>query len=284
MHNNLFISILFLTVTTFATDIVRINNIRGEYELDFSNVYEVPIFPDIETMISFPPGYRITLAMPGSPDFVSATVIQNTVYLTRPVDHEVETNVALHVISPEGIEEKLMIRCIGPRRGSAKVLAVHFTQPNTSEVNRVVETMKARYTEQLNQEMSQQEKELKISIHKESMANARAFFVKAGRKSLRKGYKGAEVFLDGIINNRNSTYIYMISSVKNGNCDIISLEKLILGKRAAIPELIEVKQLSANEFYYCWSVPLIQIPKKPIRIKFNLKIWSKSKQFSAKIS
>lgn len=278
-----FIGVLVMVTTIQATQVVQIDRIRGEYELNFSNVYEIPIYPDIETMIALPPGYKITLAMPGSPDFVSASVIQNTIYLTCPVDHRVETNVAVHVITPEGLEEKLMIRCVGPVKGT-KVLAVQFTQPNTSEVNRIVESMKARYTEQLSAELSNQEKSLNRSIHNQTITDAHYFFIHSSRKKINKEYKGAKVFLDGIISSRDNTFIYLLSTVKNGDCNIISLDKITLGNRSLTPELISVRQLSDNEYYYCWSIPQIQIPKKTMRIKFDLKIWSKTQTISAKIS
>lgn len=267
-----------------ATEVVQIEQIRGEYELNFGVIYEVPIYPDIETMIALPAGYKITLAMPGSPDYVSATVIQNTIYLTRPVDHRVETNVAVHVITPDGIEEKLMIRCVGPRKGT-KVLAVHFTRPNTSEVNRIVESMRGRFTEQLNIELSRQEKRLNEDVHEKTLADARYLFIRSSRKKVRKEYKGAEVYLDGMINSRDYTYIYMVSTVKQGECDIVGLEKVSEGDKELTPELVSVQKLAEGAFYYCWSVPRLRVPeKKTMKVEFNVRIWSKVHTLSAKVS
>jgi hypothetical protein len=267
-----------------ATQIVLVDRIRGEYELNFGAVYEIPIYPDIETMVALPPGYKITLAIPGSPDFVSVSVLQNTIYISRPVDHEVETNVVCHVITPEGLEEKLVIRCVGPRKSGVKVLAVQFTNPNSSETNRTIEAMKARYSDQLSAELSDQEKKLTKTIQKESMGDLRYFFVNSDRKDISEEYKGAEVLFDGMVNSKNNTYVYFISTVKNGDCDIVTLESVVRGNARLTPDLVGVKQLSANEYYYCYSIPQIQIPKKKMKIKFEIKIWSKIHTMSIKVS
>jgi hypothetical protein len=269
--------------TQTTTQIVRFDKIRGDYQLNWDCVYELPIYPDIETMIAFPQGYTITLVMPGSPDFVSANVVQNTIYITRPVDHDVETNVTVHVVTPDGVEEKLIIRCIGGNN-KTKILAVNFQKPNTSELNRVVEGMKARYIEQLSSELSNQEKILNISIYNKTVSNVRYLFIHSARKKVRKEYKGAEVYLDGMINSGDNTYIFLISSVKNGPCDIVSLEKIITGTAKIDPILISTKQLTDGEFFYCWSIPQIQIPKKSKKVKFLIKIWSKIQTIKTVIS
>ena len=283
MTRSMAVILLALSLTVGATDIVKVTRIRGDYQLNFDAIYEIPIYPDIETMIAFPPGYTITLVMPGSPDFVSASVVQNTIYVTRPVDHVVETNLAVHIVTPDGIEQKLMIRCVGPRRG-IKVLAVNFTLPNTSEINRIVENMKARYIEQLSAELSNQEKDLKNSIHLKTMTEARYLFVHSSRRRCSKEYKGATVFLDGLINSRDNTYIYLISSVKNGACDIVSLEKVICGSAKIDPELVSSRKISEHEYMYCFSIPQLQLPEKSAKVEFLLKIWSKNHTLSASIS
>ena len=283
MFKSFSILIIAVCLSVSATEIVKVTKIRGDYQLNFDDIYEIPIYPDIETMIVFPPGYTITLVMPGSPDFVSASVLQNTIYITRPVDHIVETNLAVHIVTPDGLEQKLMIRCVGPRRGK-KVLAVNFTRPNTSEINRLVENMKARYTEQLSAELSHQEKELNNDIHAKTISDARYLFIRSSRWRCSKEYKGARVFLDGMINSRDNTYIYIISSVKNGACDIVSLEKVLFGSAKIDPELVSARQLSEHEYMYCFSIPQLQLPKKLKKVRFLIKIWSKIHLLSARIS
>jgi len=283
MYMNFILMTLFFCVAVNATQIVKIDKVRGSFQLNFEDVYELPIYPDIETMLSFPAGYTVTLVMPGSPDYISAHVVQNTIYLTRPVDHQVETNVGVHVVTPEGVEEKLVIRCVGPARGT-KVLAVNFTRPNTSEINRVVETMKARYTDQLAAELSHQEKFLKKSIHDKTLSDTRYIFIDAARRQRRKEYKGAQVFLDGMINSQDNTYIYLVSTVQNASCSIVSLEKVMAGNAKVDPQLISVQKLNEHEFLQCWSIPALQIPLKRQKVKFLIKIWSKLHTLSASIS
>jgi len=283
MYRNFIFMTLFFCVAVNATQIVRIDKVRGSFQLNFEDVYELPIYPDIETMVSFPAGYTVTLVMPGSPDYISAHVVQNTIYLTRPVDHQVETNVGVHVVTPEGVEEKLVIRCVGPARGT-KVLAVNFTRPNTSEINRVVETMKARYTTQLAAELSHQEKVLKNSIHDKTLSSARYLFIHGSRWEKRKAYKGAEVFLDGLISSRDNTYIYLVTTVQSGSGDVISLEKVISGNSTAAPEYISTQKLNEHEYLQCWSIPALQITARKQKVRFLIKIWSRVHTLSATIS
>jgi hypothetical protein len=266
-----------------STQVVGISSVRGEYELNFSNVYEIPINPDIETMISLPPGYKITLAMPGSPDYVSANVLQNTLYLTRPVDHIIETNVIVHVVTPEGLEQKLVIRCIGSKK-SAKVLAVQFTKANSSEVNRTIEAMKARYIEQLNAKMSTQEDGIKKTVFNETMSNGRSWFVHTDRKETGKEYDGAEVWVDGMINSGDNTYIYIIANVKQNACNVVALENVMVGKTTYEAQLVGVKELSEKEYYYCYSIPQLTIGKKAIKVNLLTRIWSKTHKITVKIS
>jgi hypothetical protein len=266
-----------------STQVVEISSIRGEYELNFNNVYEIPINPDIETMISLPPGYKITLAMPGSPDYVSANVLQNTLYLTRPVDHIIETNVIVHIVTPEGLEQKLVIRCIGSRR-SAKVLAVQFTKANSSEVNRTIEALKARYIEQMNAKMSAQEDGLKKAVFNETMSNARPWFVHTDRKETGTEYDGASVWVDGMVTSGDNTFIYLIANVKQDACNVIALENVKIGKATYDAQFVGVKELSDNEYYYCYSIPQIAVGKKAIKVNLMTRIWSKLHKITVKIS
>ena len=263
--------------------VVEINGIRGEYELNVSNVYEIPINPDIETMISLPPGYKITLAMPGSPDYVSVNVLQNTLYITRPVDHVVETNVIVHIVTPEGLEQKLVIRCIGSKK-SAKVLAVQFTRVNSSEVNRTIEAMKARYVEQMTAKMSAQEDSVKKNVFISTMVFTRSWFVHADRKKTGVNYNGAEVWIDGMVNSGDNTYVYLLANVKPGACDVVSLINVVVGKASYDAVFVGSVDLTEKETYYCYSIPQIPIGKKGLAIKLMTKIWSKIHKINVKIS
>lgn len=281
----MFLGVVVLCSVAMAQDaqVVEINGIRGEYELNVSNVYEIPINPDIETMISLPPGYKITLAMPGSPDYVSVNVLQNTLYITRPVDHVVETNVIVHIVTPEGLEQKLVIRCIGSKK-SAKVLAVQFTRVNSSEVNRTIEAMKARYVEQLNAKMSAQEDSVKKNVFISTMVFTRSWFVHTDRKKTGVNYNGAEVWVDGMVNSGENTYVYMLANVKQGACDVISLINVMVGKASYDAVFVGSVDLTETETYYCYSIPQIPIGKKGRTIKLMTKIWSKMHKINVKIS
>ena len=215
--------ILVFVALCFADvgSIVVINQERGKYELDFNATYQTYIHQDIETAIILPVGYKFVACMPGSRDYVSAGPLQNTMYISCPVDHDVVTNLTLHVITPEGAEEKLIFKLYG-RKTSPNVLAIEFERPNNSELNRTVEAVKARYTDQMNAKISEQEKNLNKTVHDGTIENARHFWIDP-RGDIKQEYKGADFYLDGMINSRGNTYVYIVSKNYRDGCDIIRL-------------------------------------------------------------
>lgn len=269
-----------------AVTTIPISEERGEYELNPLAVYELPLANDIQTIITLPPGYTLTWTQPGSVDFIAASQIQNTAYVSKAVDHSIETDLILHVTTPLNVEEKLVFRCTSAGKGQ-KVYAVHFTKPNTSEINRVVETMRIRYADQLNSKLTDEEKRLGVAIHDETMTDERNFFIAGHRKSIKKEYKGATVYLDGLTNSRNSTFIHLIASVNSDSFKIIQLIKVIgPDKQELTPQALETIKLpgSANEYYYTWEIPRIAIPKNKKTIDLLMQIWSKPQKMSFKIS
>jgi hypothetical protein len=266
--SRLSVFVLLFAGLSNAVTTIPINEERGEYELNPLAVYELPLANDIQTVITLPSGYTLTWTQPGSVDFIAASQIQNAAYVSKTVDHSIETDLILHVTTPLNVEQKIVFRCTGAVKGQ-KVYAVHLTQPNTSEINRVVESMRIRYTDQLNNKLTDEEKRLSAVIHDETMINERNFFISSSRKSNKKEYKGATVYIDGIANSRNSTFIHAIANVNDSLCGIIQLLKVIgPDKQELTPRAMQTIQMPGkrNEFYYTWELPKILIPskKKPI--------------------
>ena len=269
---------LILSVSSYADGVVTINQERGKYDLDFSATYQTYITQDIETAIILPPGYKFVASMPGSRDFVSAGPLQNVMYISCPVDHDVLTNLTLHVITPEGVEEKLIFKLIG-KKGSPRILAIEFERPNNSELNRTVEAIKARYTDQMNEKLTEQESDLHSSIHQQTISRSRHFFIKGKRGEIKAEHKGASFILDGLINSRGNTYVYLKSGYYQQGCEIIKL--LWIGERkqnSGNADFISVSENEDGSFTYVYAVPEISIPKhgKTKRIRMQASIWSKT--------
>jgi hypothetical protein len=280
--------VLFIASLCLAeSGVIVINQERGKYDLDFSATYQTYINQDIETAIILPAGYKFVASMPGSRDFVSAGPLQNTMYISCPVDHDVLTNLTLHVITPEGAEEKLIFKLIG-RKAAPKVLAIEFERPNNSELNRTVEAVKARYNDQMSEKLTEQEKTINDAVHRETIVKERAFFIDGKRGSISREFKGASFYLDGMINSRGGTYIYIRSKNYKDGCDVINLAwaadtKLKDGSNA------HFESVNENEdgwFTYVYQVPEIMIPEKGHKktIWMCVSIWSKKITLSFKAS
>jgi hypothetical protein len=285
-----FVLVLVWLCLAESGNVVVINQERGKYELDFNATYQTYIHQDIETAIILPVGYKFVACMPGSRDYVSAGPLQNTMYISCPVDHDVVTNLTLHVITPEGAEEKLIFKLYG-KKASPNVLAIEFERPNNSELNRTVEAVKARYSDQMNAKISEQEKNLNKSVHNETIENARHFWIDP-RGDIRQEYKGAQFYLDGMINSRGNTYVYIVSKNYKDGCDIIRLisasdKKGKKDKSIPVePELLKVNDNGDGTFTYVYSMPEIAIPPlhKTKKIYLTVAIWSKNFTLKFKVS
>lgn len=285
---SLLVCITLLSSACYAqSNVVELSKERQKVELDFNATYKTYINQDIETAIILPPGYKYVACQPGSRDFISASPLQNTMYISCPVDHEVFTNLTLHVITPEGAEEKLIFKLTG-KRGVPKVLAIEFERPNNSEINRTVEAVKARYTEQMANKLSDQDKELRTAVHKETIMSASHLFPKNKRGKIREEYNGAWLSLDGVINSRGNSYFYIKTASYKDGCDVVKLLWADDKKHKNTDTNAEFIGISENDdgtFTYIYSVPEIFIPKKGYKkIRMGVMIWSKFFQIKFKAS
>lgn len=265
-------------------EFVKLDSERQTVQLNFNATYITYIHQDIETMVSLPDGYKYTAVMPGSRDYVSAAPLQNTMYLSCPVDEAVSTNITMHVITPEGAEEKLIFKLKSSRRAPS-VYAIHFTAPNTSALNRTVEAMKARFSKQLEERLMKQENVLDRAVHKETMLKAVHWWLGPTRGALSEEHKGAVVIVDGMINSRGNTYVYLRSNSPEDECEIVRL--LGVEQRGANagqmpPELVGTFEDEDGWLVKCYSIPRIEVPQRKKRLRFNVEIWSEAFTIKAK--
>jgi hypothetical protein len=260
---------------------VNIKDTRGTYQLNFKATYVTYVNMDIELMITLPEGYKFVASVPGSKDYISATSLQNTIYVTKASeDNSFRTNLALHVITPEGIEEKLMFR-IFAKRNAPKVEAIHFESPNASELNRTVEKIKARYQSQLNQALSNQENVLENTIHFETIRKGMPWFVHKRRGRHLVTYKGATAQFYGMYNSRSETYIYIKTRIKNlDNCEIIEVEKAGAAKAMSDATFVYSYADEYGDWIHIYKIPGIRVKYKKNRVKkqqfrIQYRIWSK---------
>jgi len=255
---------------------VVIKEARGEYILDFHKTYVTYISQDYETAVTIPEGYKFTAMMPGSRDYVSASPIQNTMYISCPVNEEARTNLTIHIKTPEGANEKLIFRLISAK-SAPKILAIHFLEPNFSALNHTVEMMKSRYQDQMSATLAEQEEKLKKDVHDTALANQQIWFLDQNRKDIKIQYKGADVALDGMTNSRSDTYIYLSTTIKNGSCDVINLNTIEINKIKKVVESVAINEVRTGEYVYVYRCSQIPFPKKKkLKMKLDLTIWSKN--------
>ncbi len=282
MKKTFFLITLFSIFAFAESNRVKLDRQKGKYPLNFDAIYVLYVHNDIETSISLPPGFIFTGSMPGSIDYISVGTLQNTVYISKPVVDNIRSNLTLHVITPEGMKKKLVIEVIG-KRNSPRVLSVDFTKPNSSELNQTIEHMKATYSEQLDAKLSAQERKLKEIIPEDSFKRSRPLFFGSHRGQIKESYKGASVWVDGVISSESDSYIYISSNIKFDNCNVIELLGVSVGQSfKGKAELVSVEQLNKT-VYYVYKTNRLPVKKKT-NIGFLLKIWSKTFKLKSKVS
>lgn len=284
----LIFSVLLLYFTISLGEELVINNERGIYQLDFDKTYTTYVNQDIEMMVSLPAGYKFLATIAGSRDFVSVGPIQNTVYISKAVPEDIMTNLTCHVLTPEGYEKKLIFKLIG-KKGAPKVLAVQFVEGNTSELNRTVEMVKGKYSEELTFALASQQKTLNTNIHTEVVSNIRHWMFKKDRGDLSLEFKGASCFIDGMFNSRGSTFIQIRSPIIQDKCDVIKLLSVTHNKSTVNVEFVNHIQNNDGTYTYIYEVPEISFKYKKgsykrVRIKLNLQIWSHPISIKFKVS
>ena len=277
--------LLFLPVLVLAQVSPRIDirDARGRYQLNFDATYVTYINQDIETAITLPDGYTFTASMPGSRDFVSVGPLQNTIYISKPVNHPVLTNLTLHVETPEKTQERLIFELVGNDK-SPKVYAIAFDRPNSSERNRTIEAIKTKYTQQLAAKLSEQEKSITETFTEGTLKESYPLFFNCHRGDISEDYKGATVFLDGIITHEQNSYVYMRSTVKREDCNVVRLVSVKVDKFYNSPaELISTEENADGTINLVYRIQALPTKKKT-KVKFDIEIWSKKFTLTQKIS
>ena len=161
---------------------------------------------------------------------------------------------------------------------------------NSSEVNRTIEAMKATYQQQMNQGLSKQEGELNEKVHDNTMLNARPWFVNGRHGKVHADFNGAKCWIDGMINSRNATFIYVTSTIKKDECDIIQLTAIKIKKAVRTVELAGIITNDDQTYTYCYKTTPILFEElkdhsyKSIGIEYIFVIWSKTIKEKATIS
>lgn len=271
--------------TVFAVEHprVEITKERGTYVLNFDATYVMPIQSDNETAITLPDGYEFNTFMPGSVDFVSAGKLENTIYLSKPNFDNIRTNITLHVTTPEGLVKKLFFD-LKSTPGSPRILGVHFVKQNTSELDRAVEAMRARFEAQLAAKLADQEAALKKSVQEQTLVESSPLFFNCDRGDLVAEYKGAKVLFDGVITTGTSSYVYLRSTVKLDQCDVVKLMGVkIKDNYNSKADLLATQDAGSGQTRYIYRIMALPLKKKT-KVQFNLQIWSKDFTIKHKIS
>ena len=273
---------VFLAARAFSSSFVQCTEARDSYPLDFSTIYETVASLDIETAVTLPPGYTFTLIRPGSIDFINAYVLQNTLFFTRTIDHKIDNvSIICNVTTPSGDLKNLIFKIKGGGVGFPSVYAIHFVENKGN--NAEIEALKARYDHQMITAIDAKIKETTELTSKTDFINAMPIFFKKHRKELKKEYKGATAYIDGIIINGGDAFIYVSANVKKDNCDIIRLISIQQGKAKIETELVDIHENINGSWEYVYKAPL-PFPQKRQSLDFVFTIWSKLFKLSATIS
>ena len=255
---------------------------RGTYLLEFDNIYETIVALDIETGITLPEGYTFSLVRPGTIDFINSYVLQNTLFITRVIDHAFTTSILCNVITPKGEVKNLVLKVRTPAKGEQPVLAIHFVVEKEPEPEVVYEK---DCNPEIRTAVISKERELNESVFRATMVEAIPAFFNHHRKGMRKEYKGARVYFDGIIFARSDAYIYMYSNVRKDECDIIKLITLKVGKGEMQTELVDIFEDVDGMWAYVYRAPLQRPAKgKRQKIAFVVQIWSKMFKYKTILS
>lgn len=263
----------------------EIRDQRGRYQLDFEAIYITYVSQDIETAITLPEGYTFTASMAGSRDYISVGVVQNAVYVSKAVNHNMTTNLILHVLTPEGNHEKLVFELIG-RENAPKVYGIQFDPPNTTDINRTAEILKSKYQGELAAKLSEQQRQLTETVTEKTLEHSMPLFFDAHRGDISEEYKGAEVFLEGVITHEQNSYVYLRTTVKREECHVVRLMKVRLGKDySSLPELVHTQENTDGTFTQVYRIIALPLtPKKKLKVRFDIEIWSKLFTLTQKIS
>lgn len=286
-----FLLLSFISICIFANS-ETITSERGHYQLNFETTYTTYVNVDIEMMITFPDGYKIASSVVGARDYIFAGKLENnhnTLYVTQVSEGSFSTNLAIHVITPEGVEERVIFKIFSKRK-SPKVYAIHFDAPNSSELNRTIEAIKARYNNQMSKALSEQEKILYKDFHNETVCKGEAWFVKRRRGKHKIEHKGALAKFWGMYNSRQDTYLYIKADVAQNGCDIIKILSAGIKKELMEAELVcPAYELEDGGYLYVYKIPEIRPiikrgkgKRQKLRIKYQ--IWSKTFIQKIKIS
>jgi len=255
---------------------------RGTYLLDFDKIYTTVASLDVETVVSLPPGYTFSLNRAGSVDYISAFVLQNELFFTRTIDHKISTSLVCNVVTPTGEVKNLVFKITGGP-GEPVVYAIHFKvveEPATEDV--VVEK---DCTPEIEVAVSKRERELNEEIYHNTMIDAMPAFFNHHRDGMKKSYKGATAYINGVIFTRGEAFVYINSNVKKDACDIIKLLKIKQGQNELLVDLVDTHEALDGSWAYVYKAPLQQ-PKrgKRTKISFVFEIWSQILTYTAIIS
>jgi len=295
MLQRVIILLLFVSSILFAQQTQSILSKRGKYQLNFDVTYRVGVSRGIQTMIELPGGYTYTGTIIGAGYYVSVSELQNVMYMTKLAEDNFETNIIFHIITPEGFEKKLILTAYGVSRENA-IYAVQFEDPNVSEINNIVREMKTRYDEQITTVLSEQEKSVRNTTHRNVMREMRTMHIRTQRRGLDIfSNKGVEGFVDGIYNSQGTSYIRIVSNVPD-ECKKLRLVKITQGKNSRECTLFSKDEDEKGNTVLIFETPeLVPVMHKrcshknfnhykSVNYQFHFKIWDEDVKQKLEIS
>lgn len=260
---------------------ININKPRGQYVLDMDAIYVLNVNLFIRTYIKFPQGYVVTAAPAGSKDFVGVTYSQNRVYVTNSSPERTWiTNLTVHIVTPEGLEREIVFKCV-PNRNRKITYGVSFIEPDYSPCNEMVKASQMKYKNELIGTLEDQKKELDSMITHSTLLKTRSVYAgKIGSKGV--NYKGAYVYLSGIIEYKSNYYLTLIANVNATDSNAIKFIGVKNNDNVLPVDKLNQSRIGDQNYKYVCCCPSVSDGKKK-KIKIMVEVWSKVHEIPVKI-
>lgn len=258
-----------LSKTPNAPKTIEMKERIGDYFLYWSTLYTMYLANDGIGVIELPSGYTLQSALIGNSTLFKVFQEKNRVTIKKAAFDDVVTTLVLIIGTPAGESQTVAIDVKG---GKASTSLARFVIPTNRATNKVVEEVKARYMDQMNSRLMNQEQVLGTSVWEAAMGEQEIFRIPQDLDETEESWKGASFRVDAVSNSRDESFVYMSSDVDNGECQVVDLVEIrdVDGVVRKQVSLFKVQKIGKRTRLIYRTSRLT-----PGKWKFHVRIWSK---------
>jgi hypothetical protein len=274
------IMILCLLAPAFSADKFAITSTKGVYPLYWDAIYTVNVCNGFSTVIEAPPGYIVQQVILGDSKLFRSENFDTRVVVKKVAPDTARTNMVLILQGPERVDKNVTFELTG--QPSPHVSNIQFSIPTDRELNATLEAAKARYMEQMNQALADQEDKLKRDVNLQTMKEVISFRFGDYPDETSTKKLGAEVFLNAVLNSNGAGYIYFSTNAEDPNCQVVSLQS-VKGKDLSKTVKLIHSYVDKGWTYYVYQTTPFPKTGKKIKYDFVFKIYQETATITAKI-